>query len=78
MNGPYSAEGPAGTSISRSVKTNFEVARERRRPRATRVTHQQLVSQGFATGEAANPTGYLNRLEINDRPWTLTQVNTVH
>src|SRR5262245_62772601 len=40
-------------------------------------TYRQLVTRGFASGEAANLTAYLNDLPIGDQPWTLRQVNAV-
>ena len=40
-------------------------------------TYRQLVTQGFASGEAANLTAYLNDLPIGEQPWTLRQVNAV-
>lgn len=40
-------------------------------------TYRQLVTRGFASGEAANLTAYLNDLPIGEQPWTLRQVNAV-
>jgi hypothetical protein len=40
-------------------------------------TYRQLVTQGFASSEAANLTAYLNDLPIGEQPWTLRQVNAV-
>jgi hypothetical protein len=40
-------------------------------------TYRQLVSQGFASGEAANLTAYLKGLPIGEQPWTLRQVNVL-
>jgi hypothetical protein len=40
-------------------------------------TYRQLVTRGFASGEAANLTAYLNDLPIADQPWTLRQVSAV-
>jgi hypothetical protein len=40
-------------------------------------TYRQLVTRGFASGEAANLTAYLNDLPIAEQPWTLRQVNAV-
>ena len=52
-------------------------SRDRRHADATQWTYRQLVARGFAAGEAANLTAYLNRLPIGDQPWSLTQVNTL-
>ena len=40
-------------------------------------TYRQLVTRGFASGEAANLTAYLNDLPIGEQAWTLRQVNAV-
>ena len=40
-------------------------------------THRQLVSRGFAPGEAANLTAYLHQLPIGEQPWTLRAVNAL-
>ena len=40
-------------------------------------TYRQLVSRGFASGEAANLTAYLKGLPIGDQPWTLRQLNAL-
>lgn len=40
-------------------------------------TYRDLVIRGFASGEAANLTAYLNDLPIEEQPWTLRQVNAV-
>ena len=40
-------------------------------------TYRDLVTRGFASGEAANLTAYLNDLPIEEQPWTLRQVNAV-
>ena len=64
--------------------------REGRRPRRAKArataadrrigptaTYRDLVVRGFASGEAANLTAYLNDLPIEEQPWTLRQVNAV-
>ena len=48
-----------------------------RRAAGPAVTYRQLITRGFASGEAANLTAYLHRLPIADEPWTLRQVNAV-
>lgn len=66
--------------IDESSRTDAPTLRgspKRRQPRGTRSTFRQLMSRGLAPSEAANLTAYLNRLPIDDQPWTLTQVNTV-
>ena len=40
-------------------------------------TYRQLVTRGFASGEAANLTAYLHDLPIAEQPWTLRQVNAL-
>ena len=44
------------------------------RPEAT---YRHLVTQGFASTEAANLTAYLKGLPIGEQPWTLRQVNVL-
>jgi hypothetical protein len=47
------------------------------RPFGPAATYRQLVTRGFASGEAANLTAYLHDLPIAEQPWTLRQVNAV-
>jgi len=47
------------------------------RPERPGATYRQLVSKGFASGEAANLTAFLKGLPIGEQPWTLRQVNAL-
>jgi hypothetical protein len=58
----------------RRAKTGIKTTDRRTGPTAT---YRDLVVRGFASGEAANLTAYLNELPIEDQPWTLRQVNAV-